>query len=1019
MRPIRLTMTAFGPYAGTEVIDFTAAMDAGIFGIYGETGAGKTTIFDGISFALFGQSSGAERSAEDMVCHHAQATEITKVELVFDLGNERYVVKRIPKQERSARRGTGTTTEPHQAYLFRATGMRLEEIVGDNVGEVIAEKLVNRVDPEIERLLGYNAAQFRQIVLLPQGDFRKILTASNDERSPILKRLFGVKLYENFVERIKRDATVLSREINEERVRRDTHLGDQLEGELVEEIRLMKDEIAKLEGSVKSEVEALAQSQTSMAAGERLAEKFEALALANDEQNSLLSEANTINESVSRLAKARSAQTVLVAEATMRAADVEAKDTQTRHLSANDALKSSQAAFSAAQEVLTRTENQKNDRDAAHTRVQELQRFEEVLGQVRVLQTDLEAARAKMKSAAEKQAAADRRRKDADHQMVALRDLQKEQPVFARALQDAGNALSVLERESEKMAQYEIAKSKRDRQIAEVERLQTEHKARNDHLDICKAALKRAEQDLTDVQALHVARKLLSGEPCPACGSRDHPDPATGSPERRGRHDQFEKATQDLRDAERDEVEAKTALNAATALLAEKRSELDALDRPGRDRQILDIAIAEARDRKAALESDTRFSHLEEKISVAEVSVGEATLQYELASKESAEARDAETRANTSYETVLREVPENWRQGDALERALLAATARRDELTAAHEKAVNGEKAAAISLSGAQEAVSNAAASAKRATLAFTNAKSDFVERLDTANLDMTSFEAAKEDVPQCDVFEEQISSYNQRVAANKAQLERLLQEIGQRTPPDIAALTAARDTAQLKLEEGQQTLTRLKRDLEAKLETQQKVDTLSVRIAKLEEEYGPVGELSDLVNGNNDRKVRLPDFAIAAMFDEVLVAANQRLGPMTDGRYQLLRPEDVVGGRQKRGLDIAVFDANTEKSRPTKTLSGGEGFQASLALALGLSDVVQQNSGGIKLDAIFIDEGFGTLDEDTLNTALETLYELTNDKRSVGLISHTEQVKSMITEGFDIEVTPSGSHVHPRISAA
>lgn len=1019
MRPIRLTMTAFGPYAGTEVVDFTAAMDAGIFGIYGETGAGKTTIFDGISFALFGQSSGAERSAEDMVCHHAHATDLTKVELVFDLGAERYVVRRIPRQERAAHRGSGTTTEPHQAYLFRATGMPLEEIAGDNVGVVMAEKQINRVDPEIERLLGYNAAQFRQIVLLPQGDFRKILTATNDERSPILKRLFDVRLYENFVERIKRDAAMLYREISEERVRRDTHLGDQSEEEVVEAIRLMNEEIAKLEGSVKSEIEALAKCQRSLAAGESLAEKFEAQALAKNEESSLLSEADTIKESKSRLAKARSAQTVLVAEAAMRTADEEAYASQVRHASAKEALASARTAFSLAEEALKRADNQRNDRDAARARVQELERFEGTLGQVRELQTNLEASRAKKKSAAEKQAEAERKRKDADQEMAALRNLQKEQPTYARALQDAGNALSALERESETLARFEVAETKRNLQTAEVERLQTEHSARNDHLDVCKVALKRAEQDLTDVQALHVAKKLLPGEPCPACGSRDHPDPATGNPERRGRHDQFEKATQDLRDAERDEVEARTALNAAKSLLAEKRSELDALDVPEWDRQSLDLAVAGARDKKAALDADTRFSQLEEKISAAEVSVEEATSQYEVARRKFSEARDAETRANTSYETVLREVPQDWRQGDALEKALSAAVAKRDELTVAHEKAIDDEKAAAINLSGAQEAVASAAASAERASLALSKAKTEFGERLGTAKLDVTSFEAAKEDVPQCDVFEEQISSYNQRVAANKAQLERLLQEIGQRTPPDIEALTVARDSAQSKLEDGQQTLTRLKRDLEAKLETQQKVDALSAHIAELEAEYGPVGELSNLVNGNNDRKVRLPDFAIAAMFDEVLVAANQRLGPMTDGRYQLLRPDDVVGGRQKRGLDIAVFDANTEKSRPTKTLSGGEGFQASLALALGLSDVVQQNSGGIKLDAIFIDEGFGTLDEDTLNTALETLYELTNDKRSVGLISHTEQVKSMITEGFDIEVTPSGSHVHPRRSAA
>ena len=198
-----------------------------------------------------------------------------------------------------------------------------------------------------------------------------------------------------------------------------------------------------------------------------------------------------------------------------------------------------------------------------------------------------------------------------------------------------------------------------------------------------------------------------------------------------------------------------------------------------------------------------------------------------------------------------------------------------------------------------------------------------------------------------------------------------------------------------------------------------QTVEKISANIVSLEERYAPLGEISNLVNGNNERKVRLPDFAIAAMFDQVLFAANLRFGPMSNDRYQLHRPEEVAGGVSKRGLDIAVHDANTEKSRSTKTLSGGEGFQASLALALGLSDVVQQNSGGIKLDAIFIDEGFGTLDDETLNTALETLHSLTNEMRVVGLISHTEQVKTLITAGFDIEVTPTGSHIHSRAEAA
>lgn len=1019
MRPLRLTMTAFGPYAGTEVVDFTEALDAGIFGIYGETGAGKTTIFDGISFALFGQSSGAERLAEDMVCHHAHATDITKVELVFDLGNERYVVRRIPRQQRAALRGSGTTTEPHQAHLFRATGMSLDEIEGDRVGEVVAEKHVNKVDPKIEALLGYNATQFRQIVLLPQGDFRKILTATNDERSPILKRLFDVRLYESLVDWIKRNAVALHRQISEERVRRDTHLGEQSEEELAEEIRTMNKEVAALDAALKSEAAALAQCQKALSAGENLAEKFEALTTARQEETSLVAEGDAVKAVGSRLAKARAAQTVLVAESVMQTSGEEARAAQSRHAAAKEDLVSAQSAMGLAKEALQWTSRQRDDRDAARAEVLELERFERTLGQSRNLLADLNAAKAAEQSAAEDQAAAERNTTHAEQALATLRSLQKEQPAHARALQEAGSAMNALEREAEALSRFESARSRRDLQANQVDRLQAEHEARNERLGVCKTALERAEQDLTDIQALHVARKLRPGVPCPACGSMDHPDPATGDPERRGRHDQFEQATRDLRAAERDELEAKTALAAANSTLAERQSELDALERPERDRGSLNPVLAEARERKAALEADDRFADLEDKVAAAEAATGEATRLRECARQELLKSKHAETRAQTSYETLLREVPKNWRQGDALALALSAAVAARDELFAAHETAVNGEREAAVALSAAMEGTTSSAASASRTAMAFSKAKTEYAEQLGTAGLDEADFQLAKADVAQSDALEKQINSFNVRVATNKAQLDRLTEEIGDRSPPDIEALTAARDSAQLKLEDSQQTQTRLKRDLESKLATQRKVEALSARIAALEEEYGPLGGLSDLVNGNNDRKVRLPDFAIAAMFDEVLVAANQRLGPMTGGRFQLLRPEDAGGGRQKRGLDVAVFDANTEKSRPTKTLSGGEGFQASLALALGLSDVVQQNSGGIKLDAIFIDEGFGTLDEDTLNTALETLYELTNDKRSVGLISHTEQVKSMITEGFDIEVTPSGSHIHMRRSAA
>ena len=1018
MKPIRLTMTAFGPYAGTEVVDFSA-LEASIFGIYGETGAGKTTVFDGISFALFGQSSGAERAPEDMVCHHDHAKDITKVELVFDLGEDRYVIRRIPVQQRAALRGSGTTTQAHEAYLFRATGMKLEEISEDNPGEVLAEKKVGLVDARVEELLGYNAKQFRQIILLPQGDFRRILTASSDERSPILKQLFDVGLYETFAAQIKARAATLYRQISDEKIRRSTLLDDQSEDQLSQAIQSMIDEIAVLDTTIETETRVLEKRQKGLSAGEVLAQKFKALATAREEDLELQAECKTIDAVRIRLKQARAAQHVLVSEAALQTARDESATAAAREHEARDNLKSATDAIMRARETLSRTHMQKEEREDAQARVSELQRQQVTLDQSKALLEELNAANLTSQTAEEAKAAADQKNVEAQQALSALRDLQKQHPQHVRALQEATTAMSALDAESQALDQFETAVLKRDRQSKEVDRLSIQHDEALEQLEAAKAAFEHAEQDLTEIQALHIARKLKPGEPCPACGALNHPDPASGDPERRGRHDEFERAGKILRSAENDELEARTTLAAAKATLVERQNEVDALERPKRDRVALAPILLAAREEKTALEADNRFADLEGEISSAEAFASNAAQALENAKSAVSDAKGVEVRALTAYDTTLKGVPDELRPVNALSEALSAAIAKHDQLAADHEAAVAGEKDAAVVFSAAEEAAKIAQNGVAKTSEGLKKAQGEFFGQLEKVGLSEEAFQAAKDDVAQYSVLEAQISDYENRVAAITARLRGLTEDIGDQPTPDLALLTKARNEARAALEQSRDAQSRLKNELDGRQQVLGQVQRLTTQINDLEKEYGPVGGLSDLVNGNNDRKVRLPDFAIAAMFDEVLLAANHRLGPMTEGRYQLMRPEVTGGGRQKQGLEISVFDGNTEKSRPTKTLSGGEGFQASLALALGLSDVVQRNSGGIKLDAIFIDEGFGTLDEDTLNTALETLYDLTNDMRSVGLISHTEQVKTMITEGFDIEITPTGSHIHPRRNAA
>ena len=1019
MRPLRLTLTGFGPYAGTEVVDFRAAMDAGVFGIYGDTGAGKTSIFDGIAFALFGQSSGAERSSDDMISHHADPKQLTRVELVFDLGENRYVVQRIPKQERAANRGDGITAQAHEAYLFDATGLSLEDITNEASGDVLAEKRVSVVDPKIKELLGYDAAQFRQIVLLPQGEFRKILTADSDERSPILKRLFDVSVYEGFVQRAKIKANGMRQEIREERVRRDERLEGSTIVELETDISARASAITELEEALeKKEAENTAQHRALQIA-ETLSEKFTALADAKHDAANFKTEEEGIKQIRSRVKKARAAQSVLPAEALR-------DRTQRAHVEAvkqkgvaDETHEASVGKHDAAKTALTLSTAQQPQRDQASAKVQRLERWLNVLDKASALQQPVANAKQQFDTAGELEAAAKLSAEQADTGLKSLLALQGEHPKHEKALSAARSLLVALEQEATLAGRYEAALTSRNQQAQEVKGLQTSHEAHSAHIADCLANFKAAETELTDIQAVHIARKLVGGKACPACGSTDHPAPATGNAERLGRHEKFEATERKLGEAQDRERTVRGELSSATTILADRQRALDEFHVPERGQAVLVPLLFDAHEQKTSLEKDTRFDGINERLAEAQTQAGEANTLYEQTQKDTSVRKEELSKAQTTLETTLTDVPKEWRDTGKLAEAVQSARTDRDGLQHAHQKTIDAVQSAAIAHASAQETQRNAASTLLQTDTDCKEASTAFAEKLKSAELVDEAFAVAKDDVEQLDALETSIRVYETGVAANVDRIERLNGEIGEKTQPDLASLKLSAQTSLEQLNISREEKTRLQTELNAKSMLLEVVKKISEKITGLEELFKPLGAISDLVNGDNDLKIRLPDFAIAAMFDDILDAANLRLGPMTNHRYQLHRPVENTGGRSKRGLDIAVFDSNTERSRSTKSLSGGEGFQASLALALGLSDVVQQNGGGIKLEAIFIDEGFGTLDEETLNTALDTLCNLTGEMRAVGLISHTEQVKALITEGFDIEVTPAGSHIHMRTGSA
>ena len=304
----------------------------------------------------------------------------------------------------------------------------------------------------------------------------------------------------------------------------------------------------------------------------------------------------------------------------------------------------------------------------------------------------------------------------------------------------------------------------------------------------------------------------------------------------------------------------------------------------------------------------------------------------------------------------------------------------------------------------------------KELTAARDAQRASFVAAKTTAGLGDAAYTAAKADIPNIEALTATIADHVAGLAAAQDRKDRAVAAIASLDRPDLQASSAALADADAILTKAEELLTTTTMRLSQLQATQAFVARLATELAEATERYRVLGELAQLTDGRNAHRLRLRDFAIAATFDLVLEAANQRFARMSRGRFSLLRKYEGGDGRARAGLDIEVYDAHTDQKRDAHTLSGGEGFLASLSLALGLSDVVQAEAGGVKLDAIFIDEGFGHLDDETLDVALDTLRDLVGQDRAVGVISHVEAVKEQIPMGFDVVRQPQGSVISQRV---
>ena len=1021
MKPLLLVLQAIGPYPGRQPVDFRPVLDGGLFGIYGATGSGKSTVFSAMMFALFGEAARSEQPATTLRSDHADPELLTLVEMVFTVGAQTYRIVRQPEQMRRARRGTGETKEPHKAWLFDVTGMDIDALSDTNPGKLIAETKVKAVDEAVKKVLGYGPEQFRQVVLLPQGRFEAFLSADTNERVDILRGLFDISLYRRLTERIKADADAAERAVAAARA---VSTG-RLAAESFESMDALAVGIAEVSERTREQTAAAAEAKSAWestidayAAAARTDASFREHSEAERELAALDGARSGIDALTERLQIARSILSLADAASALDSARREAVETGTREKAAAADLQVATARAQSAAALLKDLTGRIAGIEKHKATLQSFRSFSEQLNASQKLR---EVSQAAERSAASAQSEArdaqvtlehlSRKREQLDRSVK----LSQENEVKRTQLEMQAAKLTRhhADAQSYELAQERAAQARRDADVAA-----SKAAAANEALQRADNDFARAEAALLNDQAAHLSARLSPGECCPVCGSKDHPAPAGGLGGGADANAAYQSAKSNLDAARRSAEAARTDARIAAGLALERDAALASLAVPDKNSMELSTVLRRIEAELSAVPTISTDGLRQALLDTGQ-HLTNAAQALETARQKQTDTAIAAAAARQAHESALAAVPLDLRERLALTAAIekLAGEISRFQLDLA--AAVSAEREAATHLSAAVREAQTLAAEALRGRERFSREEERFTARLSAAGLTISDYESRKSDLSSIPDFEQRLRDYSEKRAAAAARLERARSTIANLARPDLAALAAARDAAKTQYDSLQKTLSDTGARLRQLEKLQSELSAEADRLDKLERETVPVRELAEVFAGHNTFKMTLETFAISALFDRVLESANLRLGPMTRGRYALVR--EIEGkGVARRGLGIAVDDSYTGRQRPTSTLSGGETFIAALALALGLSDVVESAHGSVRLDTIFIDEGFGSLDSDndsgTLDTVLQTLQDIVGSTRSVGVISHVPLVQQAIPVGFFVTKTAGGSHIDLRL---
>lgn len=892
MKPITVTMQSFGSYLNRTVVDFTKLGDNAIFLITGATGGGKTTILDAMCFALYCKATGGRRSWSSMRSAAAPMGAETLVEFTFQLAGETYRFARSQSLYEARGSGALKTRESHACYRMK-----------DGEWELLLSGAEARVREKAEELLGLTCEQFSQVIVLPQGDFLKLLLSSSRDKTQIFQTLFATVRWERATRNLKELASSLSREAGELEAAKKSIL----EQEAVENLPQLEQKQAALEKQLEqvqkerqAAEETLQKQNASVRVAEALTEQFSSLDKLKKRWEELERRADEMEKNRTKLEQARRAAGVYPYFSACQSAQKELAQKQRSFQAARERFQEAEKALQSARQQLPLAKECRECLPRLSQKEANLLRVRESAVRYQDVQ----------KRCADTQKRINEQEKKQREAVIRLQTAEQQ-------LRDGNTYIQQVQREISRMPQL----------LQEVQRLMD-----------------------TDAAAV-LAGHLQEGAPCPVCGSVHHPNPARPS----------------------------TRLQAAQEALQKARQSADRLERAQK-------RLQERQEQREQAQRDC-----------------DAGRDAVSALRNMLEGQEATLRELEQTMGDLRALPEIDRQLSAVRAQSRDSTARAEKL---EQNASHAESAAA-----AAAAAYKATETAQREAEAAVQAAQ---KQLDDSVLQAGLY--PKEDYAALLLPPEQIQALEQMLTAYKAARESAYQQISAletelkgKAMPDLAAVRGAQTQAQKHVGELAQSFGKLEQGLASALQSLERLERLEQEGKQVEQAYARSSRLAMLLSGKNAYKIPLQQFVLGVMLDDILTSANQFFATLSSGRYSLNRITGPTGGNALSGLDMQVFDAYTGGARAVETLSGGELFLASLSLAFGLSDVVQSYSGGVHLDSLFIDEGFGTLDQETLDTAMKALAQLQSMGRTIGIISHVSELKNRIAAQIVVGKDPEG----------